>query len=91
MLLLQDAGEVVLELFPPDITGSWYRNAVAVARSCVLLDVVLHVIVVNVVWPVSANTGQLNERDGYLRCAHAGIECWRRVAPYFMLMRMTAL
>jgi len=91
MLLLQDAGQIVLEFFSPDITGSWYRNAVAVARGCVLLDVVLHVIVVDVVWLVSANEGQLGQRERCSRCAHAGIECWRRVAPYFMLMMMMVL
>lgn len=57
MLLLQDAIEIVLEFFPPHIDGSWYRNAVAVSCGCVLLDVVLHVVVVNVVWPVSKSDG----------------------------------
>jgi hypothetical protein len=88
MLLLQDAGKIVLELLSPHITGSWYRNAVTVSCGCVLLDVVLHVIVINVVWLVSANEVQLGERGLCLRCAHAGIECWRRVAPYFMLLMM---
>jgi hypothetical protein len=88
MLLLEDTGEVVFELLPPHITGSRYRNAVAVARGCVLLDVMLHVIVINVIWLVSANEVQLNERGLCLRCAQAGIECWRRVAPYFMLLMM---
>lgn len=58
MLLLQDTREIVLEFLSPHITGSWYRNTVAVTRGCVLLDVVLHVIVVNVVWLVSANEVQ---------------------------------
>ena len=88
MLLLQDGREIVLELLPPHIDGSWDRNAVTVTRGCVLLDVVLHVIVINVVWLVSANKVGLDRRERCSRCAHAGIECWRRVAPYFMLMMM---
>lgn len=61
MLLLKDAIEIVLELFPPRVTGTWDRNAVAVPRGCVFLDVVLHVIVVNVVWLVSMVETRLDE------------------------------
>ena len=53
MLLLLDIVKVVLELFASHIAGAGDRNDVAVPRGCVLLDVVLHVIVVNVVWLVS--------------------------------------
>lgn len=86
MLLLKNGVEVIFELLPPRITGARDRNAVAVPRGCVFLDVVLHVIVVNVVWLVSEVEMRLDERCS--RCAHAGMEFWRRVAPYFMMLMM---
>lgn len=61
MLLLEDAVQVVLKLFPPHIAGTRDRNAVAVPRGRVFLDVALHVIVVNVVWLVSMVETRLDE------------------------------
>jgi hypothetical protein len=49
MLLLQDAEEVVLEFLAPYIAGAGYRDASAISRGSVLLDVVLDVVVVDVV------------------------------------------
>jgi hypothetical protein len=64
VLLLKDAREIVLEFLPPHITGSRYRDAVAVPCGCVLLDVVFHVIVVNVVWTGQRERGAIGrERE----------------------------
>lgn len=64
MLLLQDTGEIVLEFLASHITGSRYRDAVAVPCGCVFLDVVLHIVVVNVVWTGQRERGAIGrERE----------------------------
>lgn len=64
MLLLQDTREIVLEFLSSHITGSRYRDAVAVSCGCILLDVVLHIIVVNVVWGGQRERGAIGrERE----------------------------